>query len=421
MVISPNQEMELKKLHIGTMSFDSEVMGELQQQLELAYSSSTMDTGIAFKRNLGSSGRIREVVLALAVCHNVTPSIDDLGNLTFQAASPDEIAIVNWTAQMGLRLVYRDIHSMKLIFGDREFTYRIRHVFPFSSETKRMGIILEDTDSGKITFYQKGADSIMSKIVMRSDWLEEECLNMAREGYRTLVVGRKPLSRELYDEFEDQYNHAKSLTFERQESIQRVIASYLERDLELLGLTGVEDQLQENVKLTLELLRNAGLRIWMLTGDKVETATCIALSSKLFMRNQMIHQITNITDMDSALDRLDQIRAIGDSCLVIDGSSLQFYLDHAPGELIDLALTRPAVVCSRCTPTQKAEIVRLINQSTNKRTCAIGDGGNDVSMIQAAHVGVGLVGKEGKQASLAADFSITQFQYLSRLLYIDLM
>lgn len=102
--------------------------------------------------------------------------------------------------------------------------------------------------------------------------------------------------------------------------------------------------------------------------------------------------------------------------MVIDGATLQFYLDNLPGELINLALTLPAIACSRCTPTQKADIVRLINSSTKKRTCAIGDGGNDVSMIQAAHVGIGLVGKEGKQASLAADFSITQFQYLARLL-----
>jgi phospholipid-translocating ATPase len=206
------------------------------------------------------------------------------------------------------------------------------------------------------------------------------------------------------------------MTFERQEGIQNIISSYLERDLELLGLTGVEDQLQDNVKLTLELLRNAGLHIWMLTGDKIETATCIAVSSKLFSRNQMIHQITNIKDIETALEQLDLIRAHKDSCMVIDGESLQFYLDFCAGELIDLALNLPAVVCSRCTPTQKADIVRLINNSTKKRTCAIGDGGNDVAMIQAAHVGVGLVGKEGKQASLAADFSITQFQNLSRLL-----
>jgi phospholipid-translocating ATPase len=130
----------------------------------------------------------------------------------------------------------------------------------------------------------------------------------------------------------------------------------------------------------------------------------------------MVNLIHAVNDLDSAFEHLDQLRQARNTCLVIDGSSLQFYLDHAGGELIAAALNMSAVVCSRCTPTQKADIVRLIGQYTKKRTCAIGDGGNDVSMIQAANVGVGIVGKEGNQASLAADFSITQFQHLSRLL-----
>jgi phospholipid-translocating ATPase len=256
----------------------------------------------------------------------------------------------------------------------------------------------------------------MMKIVMASDWLDEECGNMAREGLRTLVVGKKTLSQEFYQEFRKQYDAARISTMDRAETIQRVIGTFLEKDLELLGLTGVEDQLQFNVKMTLELLRNAGLKIWMLTGDKIETATNIALSSKLFSRTQPYLRIEKVRDIETALEKLDSVRAKKDCCMVLEGESLQFMLDHCPNELISVALNSPAVVCSRCTPTQKADIVNLIKNSTTKRTCAIGDGGNDVSMIQAAHVGVGLEGKEGKQASLAADFSITQFCHLSKLL-----
>jgi len=142
-------------------------------------------------------------------------------------------------------------------------------------------------------------------------------------------------------------------------------------------------------------LRNAGIFIWMLTGDKIETARNIAISSKLVSRNQQLFQIEKLKDLDVGLELLDLLRNKQDCGLIIDGESLQFYLDHAPKELITVALGLPAVVCSRCTPTQKADIVSLINSSTKKRTCAIGDGGNDVSMIQAANVGIGIVGKEG--------------------------
>jgi phospholipid-translocating ATPase len=154
-----------------------------------------------------------------------------------------------------------------------------------------MGIVVRDLQSGEIVFLQKGADVVMAKIVHRNDWLEEECANMAREGLRTLVVGRKKMSEESYMAFKENYHEASVRLDGRNEAMAKVITEYLELDLELLGVTGVEDKLQEGVKSTLELLRNAGIKIWMLTGDKVETATCIAISTKLVARNQYIHQI----------------------------------------------------------------------------------------------------------------------------------
>ena len=412
-------EMEMKKIHMGTMQFDNESMQDLKSQLEKSFQSqwdSISEPLFAFKRHMGISTRIRDAVLALSLCHNVTPTKDDYGNISLQAASPDEIAIVSWTCWLGMELVHRDLNTIILEFRGVRMEFKILNVFPFTSESKRMGIVIKEVSTGEVTFFQKGADTMMKRIVATSDWLDEECANLAREGLRTLVIGRKILSPELYQDFKSKFDAAKVVNIDRAETIQAVVEKYLERDLELLGLTGVEDQLQNNVRLTLELLRNAGLKIWMLTGDKIETATNIAISSKLFSRNQVIVKIEKILDLEDALERLDDIRNKRDCCMVIDGESLQFYLNQAPKEFIDLSLQLPAIVCSRCTPTQKADIVRLINDSTKKRTCAIGDGGNDVSMIQAAHVGIGLVGKEGKQASLAADFSITQFSHLNRLL-----
>ncbi|RUP49591.1 HAD-like domain-containing protein [Jimgerdemannia flammicorona] len=197
---------------------------------------------------------------------------------------------------------------------------------------------------------------------------------MAREGLRTLVVARKRLSEEAYQDFKDRYHEAETSIQDRNALKEQVVSEILEKELELLGLTGVEDKLQDGVKTTLELLRNAGLKIWMLTGDKIETATCIAVSSKLVSRNQNIHTIAKLKSSMGAIDEIDNLRSKNDCCLVIDGESLQ------------------------------------------KRVLSIGDGGNDVSMIQAADVGVGIVGKEGMQASLAADFSITQFSHLTTLL-----
>lgn len=245
---------------------------------------------------------------------------------------------------MGITLVARERKQMTL----RDPTgglhhYQILAVFPFTSESKRMGIIVRENETGEITFVQKGADVVMAKIVQKNDWLDEECGNMAREGLRTLVVGRKRLSQEHYRRFDMRHKEAQLDMLDRNAAVADVIASELELELELLALTGVEDKLQEDVKPTLELLRNAGLKIWMLTGDKIETATCIAMSSKLVARGQYIHQVAKrmsrnpvvrtvadrpeiVKTPQQAMDMLDFLRTKLECCLVIDGESLQVRL-----------------------------------------------------------------------------------------------
>ena len=435
-------EMELKKLHLGTMSYGWDAMDEVASQLAQAVaqmqsqkaeaegalspsaSKGLVNPFLAGGGVMGGRGRrdmssrVRDVALALALCHNVTPVVDEDGSITYQASSPDEVAIVRWTESIGLSLVARDRTSMRLRADESGviFSISILEVFPFTSESKRMGIVIRDNSSGELTFYQKGADVVMAKIVAENDWLEEECGNMAREGLRTLVIGRKRLSDDAWAAFEHAYKAARVRMEDRNEAIAQVISQHLETNLELLGLTGVEDKLQEGVKTTLELLRNAGIKVWMLTGDKIETATCIAISCKLVARNQYIHQVAKLKTLEAARGTIDFLRSKLDCCLVIDGDSLQLLLDNYKLEFIELATQLTAVVACRCSPTQKADVARLIREYTKKRVCCIGDGGNDVSMIQAADVGLGIVGKEGKQASLAADFSINQFSYLTKLL-----
>ncbi|GAA5973557.1 hypothetical protein JCM11641_007117 [Rhodosporidiobolus odoratus] len=420
-------EMELKKLHLGTMSYGVDSMDEVTHQLatalgeEKAIPALNLTTGVALAATRGRrdmSSRVKDMVLGLGLCHNVTPVIDETdGSITYQASSPDEVAIVRYTESVGLTLSARDRVSITLqTTAGRTLSFDVLEIFPFTSESKRMGIIVRDRHSGEITFYQKGADVVMAKIVAYNDWLEEECGNMAREGLRTLVMGRKRLSEDAYRTFESEYRDARVSLGDRNAASARVIAEHLERDLELLGVTGVEDKLQDDVKMTIELLRNAGIKIWMLTGDKIETATCIAISTKLVSRGQYIHQIAKLRSPAEARDELEFLATKLDCCLVVDGDSLQLCIEHFRDEFIELSTKLSAVVACRCSPTQKADVARLIRTHTKKRVCCIGDGGNDVSMIQAADVGVGIVGKEGRQASLAADFSVNQFSFLTKLL-----
>lgn len=449
--------MELKKIHVGTVSYANEAMDEVASYISQGFSigfsldaieasplvtpsstyhaASTGASTTRTRREIGS--RVRDLVLALALCHNVTPTTEgDNGHnfTTYQASSPDEIAIVRWTESVGLRLMHRDRHSITLQSVDTSrivVKVRILDIFPFTSEGKRMGVILRflqgtgstvdlADEAGELWFYQKGADTVMASIVAANDWLDEETANMAREGLRTLVIGRKKLSTHQYRDFSNQYKEA-SMSFQRRDSsMARVVKDHLERNLELLGVTGVEDKLQKDVKPSLELLRNAGIKIWMLTGDKVETAQCVAVSAKLVSRTQYIHTITKLPSAPSASSALDALSLLGSksdsTALLIDGESLSYFLTHHRQEFISLAVLLPAVIACRCSPTQKADVASLIRHHTRKRVACIGDGGNDVSMIQAADVGIGIVGKEGRQASLAADFSITQFHHLTKLL-----
>ncbi|XP_062897549.1 probable phospholipid-transporting ATPase IIA isoform X1 [Mobula hypostoma] len=432
-------EMQFRRLHLGTVSYGLDSMDEVESHVFSAYTqpppaSQDKSSSATPKMRKTVAIRVHEAVKAISLCHNVTPVYESRGPdspdraeaeqsyedacRTYQAASPDEVSLVQWTECVGLTLVGRDQSSMQLRTpGGQILNFTILQVFPFTYESKRMGIIVKDESSGEITFYMKGADVVMMGIVQYNDWLEEECGNMAREGLRVLVVAKKSLTEEQYQDFENRYNQAKLSVHDRSLKVATVIES-LEMEMELLCLTGVEDQLQADVRPTLEMLRNAGIKVWMLTGDKLETATCTAKNAHLVTRNQDIHIFRTITNRGEAHLELNAFRRKHDCALVISGDSLEVCLKFYEYEFMELACQCPAVVCCRCAPTQKAQIIRLLQQRTHKLTCAVGDGGNDVSMIQAADCGVGIEGKEGKQASLASDFSITQFKHLGRLLMV---
>uniref|UniRef100_A0A8C7QGP2 Phospholipid-transporting ATPase n=1 Tax=Oncorhynchus mykiss TaxID=8022 RepID=A0A8C7QGP2_ONCMY len=430
-------EMVFRRLHLGTVAYGMDSMDEVQSHVFSAYTQPSHDlpasrVPAATKVRKTISSRVHEAVKAIALVHCVTPAYEANGVTdqaeaeqhyedtcrVYQAASPDEVSLVQWTESVGLTLVGRDQNSMQLRTPSGQIlNFTILQIFPFTYVSKRMGIIVRDESTGEITFYMKGADVVMAGIVQYNDWLEEECGNMAREGLRVLVVSKKSLTEEQYQDFEARYVQAKLSVHDRSLKVATVIES-LEMEMELLCLTGVEDQLQADVRPTLEILRNAGIKVWMLTGDKLETATCTAKNAHLVTRNQEIHIFNSVTTRGEAHLELNAFRRKHDCALVISGDSLEVCLKFYEYEFMELACQCPAVVCCRCAPTQKAQIVRLLQERTGKLTCAVGDGGNDVSMIQEADCGVGVEGKEGKQASLAADFSVTQFKHLGRLLMV---
>lgn len=305
-------EMVFKKIHLGTVAYGNDsfelVASTIQSLSANIYANNEQqDSGKSSILRKPEGWRVWEAVKALALCHNVTPvyeetdsdgiaksvSVEIHSERAYQASSPDEIALVKWTENVGLALVERDLTSITLqltgivrsstadnasilttttdlssgsLSQEKLLKYKILQIFPFTSESKRMGIIVQDTVTGEITFYLKGADVVMQTIVQYNDWLSEESGNMAREGLRTLVVAKKVLTAEQYLDFETKYSAARLSITDRIQRVQTVIES-IEREMELLCLTGVEDRLQDQVRPTLELIRNAGVKIWMLTGE----------------------------------------------------------------------------------------------------------------------------------------------------------
>jgi phospholipid-translocating ATPase len=369
----------------------------------------------------GKKENIKNFVKALAICHNVTPIKDDneKGETSYQASSPDEIAFVKYADIHGIELNCRTENSLwlKLRKNDIE-KYVVLDVFPFSSTTKRMGIIIQHPKAGKIYFYVKGAEDVMKDKIHSSfqEKFVEDCEKLAREGLRTLIFAFKEITEKSYRDWKKRYDHAVCSLDDRDRQI-RLVIDELEVDLQFLGVTGVEDKLQKDVGKTIKDLRSAGITIWVLTGDKVETAQCIATTTELKTRTEDWFEIMDLKqeEVEKKLSDLSK-RNLQRTVLVIDGASVARIMSNNPKRFLEFMIKAAAVVCCRIAPTQKTQIVELLKNNTQKRICSIGDGGNDVGMIQAAHVGIGIEGKEGKQASLAADFSIEEFSALRSLI-----
>ena len=393
-------------------------IGPLKDVEDKIVNSSTVEQGQKRRFRRNRNNVIRDTITALGLCHNVTPTEED-GVKGYQASSPDEVALVKFAERINIVLSKRSQTQIQIINGDgKEENYEILANFPFSSDTKRMGILLKNVETNRIVFYLKGAEVVMEKKVQENSraFLLETCENLATSGLRTLVISQRYIPYPEYEAWRKKYENAKTEMEDRDNKIQKVVEE-LEEGMEFLCVTGVEDKLQVDVTDTIESLRNAGIQIWMLTGDKVETAKCIAISTGLKSKTQDFFEMKELKTNDEVNKYLDSYAQKTDTVLVIDGNTMNIALEaENEKHFFTIASKAPAVVCCRCSPTQKTLIVRGMKTHTSMRTAAIGDGGNDVGMIQEAHLGIGIVGKEGKQASLAADFSILEFRSVKLLL-----
>ncbi|KAF1318028.1 Phospholipid-transporting atpase drs2, partial [Globisporangium splendens] len=441
----------------------------------------------------------------LGVCHTVMPERTTDGNLRLSASSPDEQALVAAAACFGYKFVARSPGKAMIeyfscientggddcssttqpVAGNPVGAYHVLEVLEFNSTRKRMSVIVRNPD-GKLKLLCKGADTVMYErlrpttdprlLQIRNKTLQDMEM-FASEGLRTLVIGEADVDETFFASWVLRYRTA--INDMRQIELRRLgeandidrLMEEIEVNLEVLGATAIEDRLQAEVPDTIHKLRQASIKIWMLTGDKEETAinigfACCLLTSDVervvisadthpdlgsimeeLQRYSTLQQMSDgeMSDSDRTkrggrrgltgtpttensentrpLTRIESIACFNathdELALVIDGETLELALDQCPELLLSVAEKCVAVIACRVSPAQKAQLVHLVRDNSPKvRTLAIGDGANDVSMIQAAHVGVGISGQEGMQAANSSDYAIAQFRFLSRLLLV---
>ncbi|XP_064419217.1 phospholipid-transporting ATPase IA isoform X1 [Latimeria chalumnae] len=370
---------------------------------------------------------ICEFLTMMAVCHTAVPEKEG-DEIIYQASSPDEGALVRAARQLGFIFTGRTPDSVIIKSLGQEERYELLNVLEFTSNRKRMSVIVR-TPSGKLRLYCKGADTVIYDRLADSSRYKEITLKhlqqFATEGLRTLCFAVAEISESAYQDWLKVYQRASTALQNRVLKLEESF-ELIEKNLQLLGATAIEDKLQDKVPETIETLMKAEIKIWVLTGDKQETAINIGHSSKLLTKNMGLIVINEGT-LDATRETLsrhcgtlgDALRKENDFALIVDGKTLKYALTFGVRQyFLDLALSCKAVICCRVSPLQKSEIVEMVKKQVKVITLAIGDGANDVGMIQTAHVGVGISGNEGLQAANSSDYSIAQFKYLKNLLLV---
>lgn len=395
-------------------------------------------------------------MLALALCHTVIAEKQpgDPPKMLFKAQSPDEAALVATARDMGFTVLGTSKGGINVNVMGTDRHYPVLSTIEFNSTRKRMSAIVRMPD-GRIMLFCKGADSIIYSRLKRGEQQElrretAQHLEMfAVEGLRTLCIAQRELSEEEFAAWRKEHDLAATALENREEKLEAV-ADKIERDLTLLGGTAIEDRLQDGVPDTIALLGDAGVKLWVLTGDKVETAINIGFSCNLLNNDMDLLRLQvsedesgvvseeqyialaaeqldsglakfNMTGSDEELKRAkkDHEPPPATHALVIDGFTLRWVLsDSLKQKFLLLCKQCKSVLCCRVSPAQKAAVVSMVKNGLDVMTLSIGDGANDVAMIQEADVGVGIAGEEGRQAVMSSDYAIGQFRFLQRLVLV---
>ncbi|XP_020102523.1 phospholipid-transporting ATPase 1-like isoform X1 [Ananas comosus] len=485
-------------LHVtGHPSDETDTSGLLGEQRKKLKSEIDVDPDLVslLHRDLVEEERLaaHDFFLTLAACNTVIPmsarsssptstsEVHEVEAIHYQGESPDELALVNAAAAYGYTLLERTTGHIVIAVNGERMRLEVLGLHEFDSVRKRMSVVIR-LPNNAVKVLVKGADTSMLSILDKKcdntngnslpakirHATETHLYGYSSQGLRTLVIGSRDLTDAEFAEWQEKYEEASTSITDRSAKLRQT-AALIECNLNLLGATGIEDKLQDGVPETIESLRQAGIKVWVLTGDKQETAISIGLSCRLLTQSmqQVIingtsedecrcllldakarycikssENVNGTVNLKSDLNReyLDTPKlssngsihenglrysgAAADTvdtqlALIIDGTSLVYILEKdLESELFDLATSCAVVLCCRVAPLQKAGIVDLIKSRTNDMTLAIGDGANDVSMIQMADVGVGICGQEGRQAVMASDFAMGQFRFLKRLLLV---
>lgn len=420
----------------------------------------------------GKESEVRQFFFLLAVCHTVMVDRID-GQLNYQAASPDEGALVSAARNFGFAFLARTQNTITISELGTERTYSVLAILDFNSDRKRMSIIVR-TPEGSIRLYCKGADTVIYERLHQMNPTKQETQDaldiFASETLRTLCLCYKEIEEKEFEEWNKKFMAASIASTNRDEALDKVYEE-IEKDLILLGATAIEDKLQDGVPETISKLAKADIKIWVLTGDKKETAENIGFACELLTEDMTICYGEDInallhTRMENQRNRggvyakfvppvHEPFFPPGESrALIITGSWLNEILlekktkrskilklkfprteeerrmrtqskrrlearkEQRQKNFVDLACECSAVICCRVTPKQKAMVVDLVKRYKKAITLAIGDGANDVNMIKTAHIGVGISGQEGMQAVMSSDYSFAQFRYLQRLLLV---
>lgn len=246
---------------------------------------------------VAKSGRLTDFTSLMMVCHSVSPTIEASGKRNLESSSPDEISFIQMMESHGLYLEEKADHIARYIDENGESVeYEILQTFPFTSERKRMGVICKRKGDSALTLFVKGADSIMKEKLKSSqrELMSTHTEEMAADGLRTLALAKRTMTTAEFEKWAVEYQSATTSLKRRTEKVEACISS-IERDMEFVGITAVEDLLQANVKQSIEMLREANIKVWMLTGDKLETARCISLSTGLLNHNDQVWEVSGVT------------------------------------------------------------------------------------------------------------------------------